>query len=211
METKAVARYIRISPRKARLVVDTIRGRDLDAARQILDFSDKGAARVVGKVLRSAAANAENNNGIAPEDLFVARAFVDEGPTLKRFRPRAMGRATRINKRTCHITVILGEREPEKLSPRRKRRKKFEDAKVETEKAVTEKAAEQPVTEEAAKPLLEEPSAEATKEKATAKKSSEKKPGAKKPPAKKEVAKKPAAKKPAAKKAAKPEKKKSEE
>jgi len=202
VETKAVARYIRISPRKARLVVDTIRGRDLDAARQILDFSDKGAARVVGKVLRSAAANAENNNGIAPEDLFVARAFVDEGPTLKRFRPRAMGRATRINKRTCHITVILGEREPEKLSPRRKRRKKFEDAKVETEKAVTEKAAE---------PLLEEPSAEATKEKATAKKSSEKKPGAKKPPAKKEVAKKPAAKKPAAKKAAKPEKKKSEE
>ncbi len=121
VETKAVARYIRISPRKARLVIDTIRGRDLDEAEQILDFSDRAAARVVSKVLRSAAANAENNNGLSPETLFVSKAFVDEGPTLKRFRPRAMGRATRINKRTCHITVILDEREPDKVKPKRRR------------------------------------------------------------------------------------------
>lgn len=121
VETKAVARYVRISPRKARLVVDTIRGKDLDEAERILDFSDRAAARVISKVLRSAAANAENNNGLSPESLYVSRAFVDEGPTLKRFTPRAHGRATRINKRTCHITVVLDEREPDKVSPAKRR------------------------------------------------------------------------------------------
>ncbi len=121
VETKAVARYIRISPRKARLVVDTIRGKDLDEAERILDFSDRAAARVISKVLRSAAANAENNNGLSPESLYVSKVFVDEGPTLKRFIPRAHGRATRINKRTCHITVVLDEREPEKVSPAKRR------------------------------------------------------------------------------------------
>lgn len=124
METKASSKYIRISARKARLVVDTIRGKDLAAAQQILDFSDRAAARVVGKVLRAAAANAENNNGLTPDNLFVFRAYVDEGPTLKRFRPRAMGRATRINKRTCHITVVLDERELEKVAPKRGRLRK---------------------------------------------------------------------------------------
>lgn len=124
METKASSKYIRISARKARLVVDTIRGKDLAAAQQILDFSDRAAARVVGKVLRAAAANAENNNGLTPDNLFVSRAYVDEGPTLKRFRPRAMGRATRINKRTCHITVVLDERELEKVAPKRGRLRK---------------------------------------------------------------------------------------
>ncbi|MHB8894803.1 MAG: 50S ribosomal protein L22 [Candidatus Geothermincolia bacterium] len=145
MESKAVARYIRISPRKARLVVDTIRGRDLDEAQQILDFSDRAAARVVSKVLRSAAANAENNNGLSPDSLFVSRAFVDEGPTLKRFRPRAMGRATRINKRTCHITVILDEREPEKVSPKKRRIRKAATA---ARAAVTRSKAEQAEEEE---------------------------------------------------------------
>lgn len=128
METKASARFIRISPRKARLVVDTIRGKDLDEAEQILDFSEVAAARVVSKVLRSAAANAENNNGLSPEALFVSKVFVDEGPTIKRFRPRAHGRATRINKRTCHITVILDEREPEKVSPKKRRIRKAASA-----------------------------------------------------------------------------------
>ncbi|PKQ28115.1 MAG: 50S ribosomal protein L22 [Candidatus Anoxymicrobium japonicum] len=123
MESKAVARYIRISPRKARLVVDAIRGKNLEAAQQTLDFSDRAAAKVISKVLRSAAANAENNNSSSPETLFVSRAYVDEGPTLKRFRPRAMGRATSINKRTCHITVILDEREPQKATPRRGKRR----------------------------------------------------------------------------------------
>ncbi len=174
METKAVARYIRISPRKARLVVDMIRGRDLYVAEQILDFSDMGAARVVSKVLRSAAANAENNNGIAPEALFVSKVFVDEGPTLKRFRPRAMGRATRINKRTCHITVILDEKEQELVTSRRRRRKM---AAAEKAAAVTDVTETQPEAES------EEPS-----DKDTAKKTSAKKPAAKKTEAKKPAA-----------------------
>lgn len=148
VETKAVARYIRISPRKARLVVDTIRGKDLDDAQQILDFSDRAAARVVSKVLRSAAANAENNNGLDPESLFVSRVFVDEGPTLKRFIPRAHGRATRINKRTCHITVILDEREPEKVSPKKRRlRKAASAARAAVTRSKTDKAEEEELEE----------------------------------------------------------------
>lgn len=120
METRAVARYIRVSPRKARLVTDMIKGKDLAEAQQMLDFSPKGAAAVVSKVLASAAANAENNNNLNPDQLYVLRAYVDEGPTLKRFRPRAMGRATRINKRTSHITIVLEEREPSKGKAKRR-------------------------------------------------------------------------------------------
>ncbi len=120
METKASAKYIRVSARKARLVVDLIRGKDIAEAQQILDFSDKAAARVVLKILNSAIANAEHNNGLSTDDLFVSRAYVDEGPTLKRFRPRAMGRATRINKRTSHITVVLDEREQRAEGKRRR-------------------------------------------------------------------------------------------
>lgn len=120
METKASAKYIRVSARKARLVVDLIRGKDVAEAQQILDFSDKAAARVVSKILNSAIANAEHNNGLNTDDLFVAKAYVDEGPTLKRFRPRAMGRATRINKRTSHITVVLDEREQRAEGKRRR-------------------------------------------------------------------------------------------
>jgi len=201
VETKAVARYIRISPRKARLVVDMIRGRDLAAAEQILDFSDKGAARVVSKVLRSAAANAENNNGLAAEGLFVSKVFVDEGPTLKRFRPRAMGRATRINKRTCHITVILDEREPQKVTSRRRRRK-AEKAAVTEAATLAEAQPEEPsVTETQPKAEPEEPSDKKTAGKKPSRKQAgkaeTKKPAAK-PAAKKPAAKKPAAKKPAA-------------
>lgn len=136
---------MRISPRKARLVTDLIKGRDLGEAQQILDYSPKGAARAVAKVLASAAANAENNNKIAPDRLFVLRAFVDEGPTLKRFRPRAMGRATRINKRSSHITIILEEREPEKVARRRFRRSPKPDAKA---RKAGEKAASEDITEE---------------------------------------------------------------
>jgi large subunit ribosomal protein L22 len=106
----ASAKYVRISPRKARLVVDLIRGKSVADARAILLLTPRGAAPVVGKVLASAVANAENNNDLVAEDLYIARAYVDEGPTLKRFRPRAMGRATRIRKRTSHITISLDER-----------------------------------------------------------------------------------------------------
>jgi large subunit ribosomal protein L22 len=123
LETKASAKYIRVSARKARLVVDLIRGKDVADAQQILEYSPKAAARVVSKILNSAIANAEHNNGLNADELFVSRAFVDEGPTLKRFRPRAMGRATRINKRTSHITLVLDEREPRGEAKRRRFRR----------------------------------------------------------------------------------------
>ncbi len=117
---RAVARYVRVSPYKARQVADQIRGKDLEEARYIIRFSPKAAARLVGKVLESAVANAENNNGLRAEDLVVVNCYVDEGPTLKRWRPRALGRATRIRKRTSHITVILGEREGQERAGRRR-------------------------------------------------------------------------------------------
>ena len=111
MEAKAIARFVRVSPRKARLVVDTIRGKSASEASTILKFTPKGAAEVVAKVLDSAVANAEHNLKIKPETLYVANAFVDEGPTLKRIQPRAMGRAFKIRKRTSHITVVVKQRE----------------------------------------------------------------------------------------------------
>ncbi len=111
MEAKAVARYVRVSPRKARLVVDLIRGKKVEDARAILKFSPRAAAEVVEKVLNSAVANAERNLHVKSDDLIVGSTFVDEGPTLKRIRPRAMGRAFRINKRTSHITVVVKQRE----------------------------------------------------------------------------------------------------
>lgn len=116
---KAVARYVRISPQKARQVAGLIRGKDLEEARFITSFSPKNAARLVGKVLESAVANAENNNGLSADGLMVVNCLVDEGPTLKRWRPRALGRAVRINKRTSNITVILGEREEVEKKGRR--------------------------------------------------------------------------------------------
>jgi large subunit ribosomal protein L22 len=105
---RAVHRHARFSAYKAREVLDLIRGRSVSEARNILEFSDRGAAAVILKVLDSAVANAGNNNDIPPDELFVAACFADEGPTMKRWRPRARGRATRIRKRTCHITVIVG-------------------------------------------------------------------------------------------------------
>ncbi len=111
MEAKAVARYVRISPRKARLLVDLIRGKSVEEAATILRFTPRAAAEVVEKVLMSAVANAEKNLKIKADDLVVATTYVDEGPTLKRIRPRARGMASRINKRTSHITVIVKKRE----------------------------------------------------------------------------------------------------
>jgi large subunit ribosomal protein L22 len=111
MEAKAVARYVRVSPRKARLVVDLIRGKSVEEASAVLKFTPRASAEIVEKVLNSAVANAEKNLKIAPQDLYVATTFVDEGPTLKRIRPRAMGRAFRVDKRTSHITVVVKQRE----------------------------------------------------------------------------------------------------
>ncbi|SDI90536.1 MULTISPECIES: 50S ribosomal protein L22 [Alteribacillus] len=110
MQAKAVAKQIRIAPRKARLVIDLIRGKEVGEAIGILKNTPKAASPIIEKVLNSAIANAEHNYEMEPEDLYVSEAFVDEGITLKRFRPRAMGRATRINKRTSHITVVVTEK-----------------------------------------------------------------------------------------------------
>jgi large subunit ribosomal protein L22 len=109
MEAKATARFVRVSPNKARRVIDLIRGAHVEEARRILQFSALGASPTVAKVLNSAVANAEvkSAGGVAPTNLRVAKAFVDEGPTLRRYRPRAQGRATRIRKRTSHITVVV--------------------------------------------------------------------------------------------------------
>lgn len=111
MEAKASARYVRVSARKARLVVDLVRGKSVAEAEAILKFTPRAAAEIVGKVVHSAAANAEKNLKIKPETLYVSQAYVDEGPTLKRIRPRAMGRASKINKRTSHITIVVKQRE----------------------------------------------------------------------------------------------------
>ena len=106
-EVRAEAKWVRSSPRKARLVVEHIRGRTVPEARTVLAFSERAVARDVEKVLRSAVANAEANHGLVGDDLVVSAAYVDEGPTIKRWRPRARGRVARIRKRTCHITVKL--------------------------------------------------------------------------------------------------------
>ena len=102
---KAIAKTVRIAPRKVRLVLDLIRGKNVAEAASILEFTPRGASPVVGKVLKSAVANAENNFDLDGQDLVVAEAFADEEPTLKRFRPRAKGSATTIKKRTSHITI----------------------------------------------------------------------------------------------------------
>jgi large subunit ribosomal protein L22 len=111
MEARAQARFIRVTPRKARRVVDLIRGMDAAEAQAVLRFAPQAASEPVGKVLASAIANAEHNNKLDADTLVVSQAWVDEGPTLKRFRPRAQGRAYRINKRTSHITVVVASRE----------------------------------------------------------------------------------------------------
>jgi|SRR5512141_718097 len=107
MEARAQARYVRVTPMKARRVIDLIRGLPAAEAQAILHFAPQAASEPVGKVLDSAIANATNNFKLDPDTLVVREAYVDEGPTLKRFRPRAQGRAYRIRKRTSHITVVV--------------------------------------------------------------------------------------------------------
>lgn len=108
---KATAKIVRIAPRKVRLVVDTLRGKSVAEAISTLRFANRGAAKPVEKVLNSAVANAEHNFDLNAEDLVVKEAYVNEGPTLKRFRPRAQGAASGINKRTSHITIVVSEKE----------------------------------------------------------------------------------------------------
>jgi large subunit ribosomal protein L22 len=114
--TKASARYVRSSASKARVVLDLIRGLDVRRADEVLHFTERGIAKDVRKVLASAVANAVHNDEQDAEELFVLACFADEGPTLKRFRPRARGRATRVRKRTCHITVVVARMSDERIA-----------------------------------------------------------------------------------------------
>ena len=151
--TRAVARYVRVSASKAREVLDLIRGESYGRAAEIAAFSERAVSDVVAKCLDSAVANAENNDGISAEELYVSACYADEGPTLKRWRPRARGRATRINKRTCHITIIVNRYDEATLEDLREREEvrgragsstqaaKARRQRVERSKAVAEEAA----------------------------------------------------------------------
>jgi len=177
-EAMATARYIRMSPTKARQVVDLIRGRHVDDARRVLQFTQRGASLPVRKVLDSAIANAEHNRSLPADELIVARAWVDEGPTLRRFRPRALGRATRIRKRTCHISVVVGRPREEFVEVERPKKKTTESKAPEKKKSTRKKTARK-----------------STEKKSTAKRTTAKKSTAKKSTAKKSTAKKTTAKK----------------
>ena len=109
MKVRAQAKYVRQSPYKVRLVLDLVRGMPVDDARATLDFTNRRAAPTIRKVLDSAVANAEHNFALDADELVISEAYADEGPTLKRWRPRARGRATRINKRTSHITIVVAD------------------------------------------------------------------------------------------------------
>jgi large subunit ribosomal protein L22 len=123
---RAQAKWVRTSARKARVVLDHIRGRTVPEARTILAFTPRAVATDIEKVLRSAVANAEANHGLDGDDLVVEAAYADEGPTLKRWKPRARGRVNRIKKRTCHVTLVLAE--VEQPTARRRPRKQSEAA-----------------------------------------------------------------------------------
>lgn len=191
-EAIATAKFIRISPTKARQVVDLIRGRHVDDARRVLRFTERGPSPTVAKVLESAVANAEHNRELPTDELIVTRAWVDEGPTLRRFRPRAMGRATRIRKRTCHISVVVG---------------RAEEIVAELRQTVSGGTASKTSRRRTAGGESDEPTTakkttakKTTAKKTTAKKTTEKKTTAKKTTAKKTTAKKTTAKKTTAKK-----------
>jgi large subunit ribosomal protein L22 len=117
-QVRAVAKWVRISPRKARLVIDHIRGRTVPEARTVLAFTQRAAAREIEKVLRSAVANAEANHELIGDDLYVSEALVDDGLIIKRFKPQARGRVARIKKRTCHITIKVSPVDGARRAPR---------------------------------------------------------------------------------------------
>ena len=185
-EAIATARFIRMSPTKARQVVDLIRGRHVEDARRVLQFTPRGASPVVGKVLESAVANAEHNRGLPGDELVVARAWVDEGPTLKRFRPRAQGRATRIRKRTCHISVVVGRPEelslplPERPATKQTARRVRKDTAGKPEASASATASSEATEASPAKTSKKKTAAKKTTAKSTAKKTTAKKSTAKK-------------------------------
>ena len=184
----AVARFVRMSPTKARRVIDLVRGKSVSEALDILRWAPQQASEPVAKVIASAAANAQNNDGLDPSTLVVAAVYADEGPTAKRIRPRAQGRAFRIRKRTSHITVIVesrpprGERAGQSAGSTRSRR--AQGSKAAAKKAPATKATAEKATAEKA-PAKKAAAKKATAEKATAEKAPAKKAAAKKAPAKK--------------------------
>jgi len=210
--TTARLRYVRTSPPKMRQVLELIKGQDVGTARDTLQFCERAAAGPIGKLLDSAIANAEHNDNIPEDELFVARAQADEGPILKRWRPRARGRGVRINKRTSHVTLVLARFTADDLErrrqadtasgrgPRRPARRRRD-----TTPAAVEPAAEEPDTgDEDVEAETEDAAPATTAAKATkqpAKKTTAKKTTAKKTPAKKTTAKKTPAKKTPAEKA----------
>ncbi|SDL83255.1 50S ribosomal protein L22 [Halarsenatibacter silvermanii] len=113
METRAVAKHQRISPRKARQVIDLVRGKDVDEAIGILKNTPRKASDMIEDVINSAAANAEHNHEMIRDELYISEAFVDQGPTMKRYKPRAMGQASTIRKRTSHITIVVSDEKEE--------------------------------------------------------------------------------------------------
>lgn len=163
MEARACAKYIRIAPRKSRLVIDMIRGKNAAESAVILQFSTREASKAVLKVLNSAVANAVQKGASGPETLLVAEAFVDEGPILKRFKPRARGSASRINKRTSHITLVLNE--TEKPEPNAAKSAPPAKAKTKADKAAETKSA---TAKAAAKKLATRKPSAAAKKKETA-------------------------------------------
>ena len=207
MEARAQARYVRVTPMKARRVIDLIRGMQAGDAQDVLRFAPQAASEPVGKVLASAIANATNNHGMQARDLVIAQAFVDEGPTLKRIRPRAQGRAYRVGKRTSHITVVVSDgvvieqdvrpakakaatppapKTADESAEKKATEKKTSDtstAKKSTTKKTTEKSA-------AKKSTAKKSTEKSTTKKSTAKKTTTKKSTAKKATTKKTTAKK---------------------
>ncbi len=173
---RSVARYVRVSPYKVRAVLDLVRGHDVERAQDILRFCERDAATLVSKVLASAVANAEHNQQVVSDELFVSACFADEGPTLKRWRPRARGRATKIRKRTCHITVIVSRlpesslarrrtERPAAVAERRRRRTGSDGGGRPTRRQATSaETAESPTTAEAPKAEVEESTSAAPEE-----------------------------------------------
>jgi len=162
VQVRAQAKWVRTSARKARVVLEHIRGRSVPEARTVLAFTSRAAAREIERVLRSAVANAESAHALDGDELVVVAAYADEGPTLKRWRARARGRAGRIKKRTCHITVVVAEN-PDVTSGRRRRAQKPAAEAAPTPESATETAA----TEKAEKPKTSRRRAPAKKKEAT--------------------------------------------
>ena len=146
-EVLAQAKWLRITPRKARLVVEHIRGRSVPEARTVLAFTPRAAAREIEKVLASAVANAEANHGLIGDELIVSAAYVDEGPVIKRWRARARGRASRIKKRTCHVTLRLTPGDTDGQPRRRRRQQQTETAAAEEQPKRTARRRAAPKTE----------------------------------------------------------------